>query len=192
MRPDSRLHSRAVGAPGGNAVGRASGASGNPGDDVVPPAKGGWRVPLYKRFRSRRKPVLRIWWPWLLLALVLLAAGWLLVKPAPPNRLVIAAGPRDGAYYAFAQQYAQNFARDRVQLDVRETAGTVENYRLFDTDPAVTVAIVQGGAAPPGVRTELRSIASLYLEPVWVFHRLPQGVQLGDFRGKRLAVGPEG
>src|SRR5439155_1131383 len=59
-------------------------------------------------------------------------------------------------------------------------------------DQGVSVAFVQGGSCPEGIQAEIRSIASLYLEPVWVFYRGEPGAQLPSLRGKRIAIGPEG
>jgi hypothetical protein len=57
----------------------------------------------------------------------------------------------------------------------------------------VDVAFIQGGVGDPSCMPELGSLASLYFEPLWVFHRAEMPVnRLSDFRGKRIAVGPEG
>jgi TRAP-type uncharacterized transport system substrate-binding protein len=144
------------------------------------------------------------WWPWAVLAGGLLAGGWVFVKPAPPNRVVLAAGPAGGSYQWWARKYAKTFADAGVTLDVRQTFGSVDNYRHLDADAAsrggplagddggVSVAMVQSGTAPEGLTADLRAVASLYLEPVWVFHRGDPAWQLPDLRGKRVAVGPEG
>ncbi|MDB5296376.1 MAG: TRAP-type transport system protein [Phycisphaerales bacterium] len=145
------------------------------------------------------------WWPWATIAAVLLAVGWLFVKPAPPKRVVLAAGPAGSAYLWFADKYAKTFAAAGVTLDVRQTFGSVDNYRRLDADAAaaagpgfgpaddgVSVALVQSGTCPDGVKADLRAVASLYLEPVWVFYRGPAGWQLPDLAGKRVAVGPDG
>src|SRR4051794_10163794 len=70
----------------------------------------------------------RVGGPWVTRGVLIAVVGWFFVKPAPPKRVTIAAGPKDGAYYAFAQEYARTFAASGVTLEVRETAGTVENY----------------------------------------------------------------
>ncbi|QOV88095.1 TAXI family TRAP transporter solute-binding subunit [Humisphaera borealis] len=159
------------------------------------------RIPLYNRFRDQAGvwETLRASWLWIFLAVLLLAVGWMLVKPAPPGKVVIATGSKDGAYHWFAQQYAQSFKDNGLALDVRETQGSIENYRLLSepTDgksdaEVVSVAIVQSGTAPPGDHSDLRSIASLYLEPVWIFHRGDPVTTLPQLAGKRLAAGPEG
>ena len=118
--------------------------------------------------------------------------AWFFVEPAPPSTVVIAAGPVDGAYYEFAQQYGDYCSRHGVHLDVRVTAGSIENYQLLLNDPDVHLAIVQGGTAPPQVidPPQLESIGSLYLEPVWIFYRGDDPVsEIGGLAGKRIAIG---
>jgi len=116
------------------------------------------------------------------------------VKPAPPNRAVIATGRSDGAYYRFAQQYRERLAREGIRLEIRETSGSVENIRLLE-DPAsgVDLAFVQGGTGSAAKTESLVSLASLYFEPLWVFSRTAPGpTDLRALRGRRLAVGPDG
>ncbi|WNG48906.1 TAXI family TRAP transporter solute-binding subunit [Archangium minus] len=124
------------------------------------------------------------------------AVAWQFVEPAPPHQVVIATGSASGAYHAVAQHYAEHFKEAGMELVVRETAGSLENYRLLGTpDSGVDVAIVQGGTAPAEKekRRELVALASLYLEPVWVFYRGEPGLERpGQLAGKRIAVGAEG
>jgi TRAP transporter TAXI family solute receptor len=129
--------------------------------------------------------------------LVLILGIWLMfryVAPWPPNRLVMGAGRPGGAYYLFAQQYREILARDRVTLEVRETAGSVENLeRLRATHDGVDIAFVQGGTGNPKEDSGLRSLGSLFYEPLWVFYRSENSfTRPGDLRGKRLAVGERG
>ena len=61
----------------------------------------------------------------------------------------------------------------------------------------VELALVQGGATSavdPGAEPEeLSSLASLFYEPIWLFHRADRPVvQLTDLAGLRIAVGAEG
>jgi TRAP-type uncharacterized transport system substrate-binding protein len=162
--------------------------------------------PLYDRFGSRTSPreAFAWWWPWVFLSACLLAAAWFLVKPAPPTKVVLAAGPRDGAYNWFAERYAETFAASGVTLEIRPTLGSVENYHLLNEaakaqdgltladDTGVSVAMVQSGTCPEGITAELHAIASLYLEPIWIFHRGDRPLQLADLAGRSVAVGPVG
>jgi len=116
------------------------------------------------------------------------------VEPAPPDRVVIATGRADGAYYRFAEQYRAQLAREGITLEIRETSGSVENIGLLeDAASGVDLAFVQGGTGGGATTESLGSLASLYFEPLWVFSRAAPGpTDLNNLRGRRLAVGPEG
>ncbi len=137
-------------------------------------------------------------WMWLGVAGVCLAVVMVpfivLVEAPPPQRIVIATGRQDGAYYRFAQRYAELLQKDGIILELRATNGSVENLKLLkDESSEVSVALVQGGIADPKTSETLQALCSLYFEPLWVFYRGSKDVdRLTDLRGARLAVGPEG
>jgi len=112
---------------------------------------------------------------------------------APPPKVVrIATGAKNGAYYAFAQQYARLLANDDIILEVVPTAGSVENLSLLKNGQ-VSLALVQGGSATSDDKQRLQSLGALFLEPVWIFVRSRQPIKrFVDFKGKRIAVGPAG
>ena len=118
----------------------------------------------------------------------------LFVEPPPPKRLVIATGSPDGAYYQFAQKYAALLKREGLTLDVRPTQGSVDNLQLLrDDQTGVGAALVQSGVADENAAKSLRSLGSLYREPLWIFYRGSEDVdRLSQFAGKRIAVGPPG
>jgi uncharacterized protein len=161
--------------------------------------KSGYDNLLSDRFRETRRQLRGLWLKLWGGGFVVVAAGfaiaWFLMEPAPPRTIVIATGAKDGAYYHFAQQYAEYLARNGITLEVRPTAGSVENYALLQNDPAIQLAIVQGGTAPAEVRRsdDIESIASLYLEPLWVFYRSDEVLSdLRDLKQHRIAIGPDG
>lgn len=131
-------------------------------------------------------------------AILLAIAGFLVahqfVDPAPPQRFTIATAGADGAYHAFAMRYRAVLARHGVELELLETAGSVDNLRrLRAGDGRVQVAFVQGGVGNPAEDDPLVSLASLYFEPIWVFHREEVALErLSDLHGRRVAVGAEG
>ena len=138
------------------------------------------------------------WWTWLAILLVciggLVTTYYLFVEAPPPRRLVIATGAREGAYYRFAERYAELLKREGITLDIRMTHGSVENLRLLmDEDSDVTVAFVQTGIADPEQSGSLHALASLYREPLWIFHRgLTPIDRLTQLKGKRIGIGSEG
>jgi hypothetical protein len=132
---------------------------------------------------------------WAPLALIV-AAGFLLAYQyvgAPPPRVIrIASGAENGAYHAFAQQYARLLAGDGIRLDVIPTAGTADNLELLERGE-VSLALVQGGSASEADRANLQSLGSLFLEAVWVFTPPTRSIRrLNELTGKRVAVGPAG
>lgn len=73
----------------------------------------------------------------------------------------------------------------------------MENLGLLRSEEGtIGMALVQSGLVVSNDvadQTELRALASLFLEPVWVFHRRSQPLSsLRDLAGKRVAVGIEG
>lgn len=139
----------------------------------------------------------------LMTALVVAAAalivllGWLfnvLVQPAPPRQVVMSTGPVDGAYHAFALRYREHLARYRINLVLKPSDGSVENLaRLEARREGVQVALLQGGIASAAEQPAIMTLGSLFYEPVWVFQRgRDKAASLGELRGKRIAVGPEG
>ncbi len=149
---------------------------------------------LLDELRESRRDIVKTSGPAILVTLLGFLIAFYFVEPPPPRELVIAAGPRDGNYYAAAGKYAQLFEENGVKLTIRETAGSVENYELLLNDDSVQLAIVQGGTAPqiPDIE-RLESLSTLYLEPMWVFYRSGQSItRLSDLQGKRIAVGEDG
>lgn len=137
------------------------------------------------------------WWIVLIVGIGF-AVAYQFVQPAPPKRIVITTGGESGAYYQFAQRYAAILARDGITLEVKSSAGSLENLARLKADEA-QVGFVQGGVMPPREDPDaeddsgLLSLGSLFYEPVWVFYRGERELtRLTDLRGKRIAIGQEG
>lgn len=116
-----------------------------------------------------------------------------LVGPPIPRTITLAAGTRSGVYFSIAQRYRDLLQEHGIELQLLETNGAVDNLQRLNNHDA-TLAIIQGGTGKRDEHIELSSLASLYLEPVWIFHRTDSGVldQLDDLRGGRIAIGPVG
>lgn len=149
---------------------------------------------LLDELRHTRREVLKTGGPLFVVALLGFLVAIYFVEPPPPTELVIATGSPDGGYYDAARKYARMLKEHGITLEVRETAGSVENYELLLNDNDIDLAIVQGGTSPEAVvGGRLESLATLYLEPIWVF--LPKDVhiqRLAELQGKRIAVGAAG
>ena len=147
------------------------------------------------RPRSQVKHALAVW-VWILgsCLAVLIATYLMFVEPPPPRKIVIASGGQNGAYFRYAQEYAQELQKEGLSVEVRETAGSVENLRLLrQQGSGVAVAFVQSGVASPEEVQHLYALGSLYREPLWVFYRGDRRLErLSQLEGKRIGVGVTG
>jgi TRAP-type uncharacterized transport system substrate-binding protein len=145
--------------------------------------------------------------PFVLLALALLALAYGVLRPTPPDRVVLATGVARSAYAEFGARYAEFLGQHGIHVELRETQGAAENLALLrNTDAGVDLAFVQGGAddqAQGGERDDagLVSLGSVFYEPVWLFYRRasaertlgrPQLAHLTELAGWTLNVGPPG
>ncbi|HVS22863.1 MAG TPA: TAXI family TRAP transporter solute-binding subunit [Gammaproteobacteria bacterium] len=135
---------------------------------------------------------------WLSVALaVLLAAGVLvgvrLLYP-PVKVLVMTTGTAGDAYDVLGQRYQEILAREGIELKLEPSAGAVENLRrLNDPHSGVSVGFSQGGLTNARDSPDLVSLGTMFYEPLWFFCRGDGcGRRVGDLRGKKISIGPEG
>jgi len=129
--------------------------------------------------------------------LLVVGAFWLAsryVRPAPPDSLVMATGPEGGAYHLFGERYRDILAKDGVRLELRPSAGSIENLqRLADPASGVEAAFMQAGVRANENVAGLESLGGIAYEPLWIFYRGAHDLELlNDLLGKRIAIGPEG
>ncbi len=123
--------------------------------------------------------------------------GWLavkLIRPAPPDRVVILSGPKDSSFHVTAERYAKLIAAHGVKVEVRASEGSIDNLKtLLDPRQAADVGFVQTGLADDDKAPGLMSLGTLYVQPMMVFYRGAQDVErLTQLEGKRIAIGPDG
>ena len=137
---------------------------------------------------------IKVYGPAIILTVVGFIVTYQFVGPAPPKHIVIATGMKEGAYYAYGKAYSDIFAREGVTLEVKSTAGSVENIKLLEAESgAVDITFLQGGTGTLATSDNLLSLGSLYFEPLWFFYREETEVDLPpNLKGKRIAVGGEG
>lgn len=128
---------------------------------------------------------------------LLVGAFWLaskFIEPAPPRSIAITTGGPTGAYFGFGKRYAEILARSGITLDVRSSAGSLENVaRLNDPNSGIDVALLQGGIADQTSLPGVISIGRMFLEPIWVFYRGAETVdRLAQLKGRRIGIGPAG
>ena len=114
--------------------------------------------------------------------------------PAPPSKIVMATAFKGASFEYYGRQYREIFARSNVVLELRETAGAVENVRLLqDSKSDVQIAFVTGGVSNGKSAPGLLSLGTVYNQPFWIFYSSTEPLnRLSQLKGKRIAVGPEG
>jgi TRAP-type uncharacterized transport system substrate-binding protein len=164
------------------------------------------------------------WKQWLFVGLPVLAASLLAIwiaarflKPAPPDRVVLATGPVGSAYQVFGERYAKIFAREGVKLELVATWGARDNYkRLRDLPeedefafisnatasrdaarpgeaPRVDAGFVRGGIGNAEEAPRLVSLGTVAYDALWVFCRGKRTLDdLPGLRGKTIGVGAPG
>lgn len=149
---------------------------------------------LFPHSRLQLRELLLVGGPALLLVAGAFWLAYQFVEPAPPTRLVITTGSEQGAYFAFAQRYKAELARNGITLEVRSSKGSVENIeRLKGGAEGADLALMQGGIANEKSAPHAISYGRIFLEPLWIFHRLDsESDSLDALKGKRVAIGPVG
>lgn len=145
-----------------------------------------------KNTRSNLFELIRFYGAAALVFMLLCYGAYFFVEPAPPKQLTIATASKDGNYYSFAKEYRELLAKQGIDLQILETTGSVENLQLLDDDKA-QIAFIQGGIAEQTDFPEFQGLASLYLEPLFIFTRHDLHIStLMDLSGLKIGIGPEG
>jgi TRAP-type uncharacterized transport system substrate-binding protein len=133
----------------------------------------------------------------IILALVLLVSLMSIIiarQFASPDRLIMTTGFERGAYTILGERYQQILAREKVQLKLLPSSGSIENLkRLKDKISRVDAGFVQDGTSSLSEAENLVSLGAIGYAPLWVFYRGQETFSyLSELRGKRVAIGPEG
>jgi len=138
------------------------------------------------------KKFLRLYGAPIAIVVAAIVAALIFMAPAPPKRVVIAGGAAGGVYAGAAESYAEALRKVGIEVEVLQTAGSVDNLARVKARTA-DVTIVQTGLASELGQEGVSSLGALFYEPLWVFHRRAKPVAaLQDLAGKRVAIGAEG
>lgn len=123
--------------------------------------------------------------------------GWAavkLVRPAPPSAIRLLGGAEGSSYRTTAEKYKKIIEGHGVKVEILPSRGALDNlHRLADPATKADVGFVQGGLTDGVDISRLRSLGSVFAQPLMVYHRSPEPVEIiSQLRGKRLAIGPEG
>jgi TRAP-type uncharacterized transport system substrate-binding protein len=114
--------------------------------------------------------------------------------PGPPSKVVMATAFKGASFEYYGRQYRDIFARYKIDLELRETAGAVENVSLLqDPKSGVQIAFTTGGVSDAKRAPDVLSLGTVYNQPFWIFYSSKEPLdRLAQLKGKRIAVGPVG
>lgn len=122
--------------------------------------------------------------------LATLALWWLGKDLLPPSSVRFAAGGEGGGYWTIAQEYRNILARDKIEVEIIETSGSVENAELL-ADGSAQVALIQGGIQTSGA---VETLGAVFYEPMFFVASVDAAIPRnpGLWRGLRIAEGGPG
>ncbi len=124
----------------------------------------------------------------LFIILVLLPILYVVVDSTNHKKVIkIAIGSRVDAYAGYAKEYAKEFKKHGIKLQLVETKGSVDAQERLLKDE-VDFSFVQGGTEKKGVL----ALANIMYEPIWIFYKGTHIKDLKDLKGKRVAICEKG
>ena len=116
------------------------------------------------------------------------------VRLGPPHAIRLISGPEGSTYRTTAERYKKIIEKHGVKVEILPSHGSYDNLHLL-ANPSfkADVAFVQGGLTDGVDISNLVSLGTVFVQPLMVYYRGSEPIDmLAQFRGKRLAVGPEG
>jgi TRAP-type uncharacterized transport system substrate-binding protein len=119
---------------------------------------------------------------------------YLVVDPLPPRHFTIATGAAGSSYDNFAKRYQQILARYGVDLEIKNSAGAVENLRLLrDPSSGVQAALTSFGVTTTDDADILYSLGGVFDTPIFILYRSEEfKTVFSQFRGSRFTIGTKG
>ena len=114
--------------------------------------------------------------------------------PAPPNSVTIATAFRGASFEYYGKRYKERLERLGLKVEIRETAGAVENVALLQNPKSgVDIGFVTGGVSDASRAPDLFSLGTIFIQPFWIFYIADEHyTSFEQLKGKRIAVGPPG
>jgi TRAP transporter TAXI family solute receptor len=132
-----------------------------------------------------------------LLSLVLIIALFYItaqfIQPSPKKEFTIATGSKDGQYYKTALLYKEVLAKQKVKVNILTSNGSIDNLSLLK-EKKVDMAFIQNGIDYDKKDIHLKSLASTYYEPLWIFYKNENYTMdyIVELTSKKISIGKEG
>ncbi|NJS35993.1 MAG: C4-dicarboxylate ABC transporter substrate-binding protein [Brachymonas sp.] len=117
--------------------------------------------------------------PFILLGIILLGVAYWWLNPNPPKTVTLATGPAQSAYDELGKKYVAYLKSNGITVKTVQTEGSSANLKLL-RDGLVDVGFVQGGTneLTDDDQSNLETLGSLFLEPIWLFYREDSAARL--------------
>lgn len=134
-------------------------------------------------------------------AAVVLSLSASIFPACADDSLGIVTGPKTGTYYAFGKDIAQVAGKGGIDVDIKQSEGSIDNIKRINSSENAALGIVQSDVlgflsrskSPESIRmaSNLRMIFPFYNEEVHVLARKDIR-SFADLQGKKIAVGEDG
>ncbi len=143
--------------------------------------------------REMRDKFLTISIPFIILIIATFYFTAQFIQPSPKKEITIATGSKEGNYYKTALEYKKLLEEEKVKVNIITSAGSIENIKLLQENKA-DVAFIQNGTITTEEAPNIKSLASIYYEPLWVFYKndgypIDYIIQLIS---KKISIGKDG
>ncbi|MGI9470756.1 MAG: TAXI family TRAP transporter solute-binding subunit [Rubripirellula sp.] len=132
----------------------------------------------------------------ILLSVITFVLAWFFLKPTMPSQIELLTGAESSAYYELGVRYAEDLRSRGLDAKVVVTGGALDNaQRLATNANAIGFApsLTPWEGALGEQSSELVGLASIGLEPIWLFHRSDFKVdRLPDLAGMTIATEGDG
>lgn len=115
------------------------------------------------------------------------------IQPSSKKEFTIATGSKDGQYYKTALLYKEVLEKQKVKVNIVTSNGSIDNINLLK-EKKVDMAFIQNGIDYEEKDTHLKSLASTYYEPLWIFYKNEKYTMdyIVELTSKKISIGKEG
>lgn len=143
---------------------------------------------------SQTRNVLRRSWMGVTVLLTVISCylAWVYLHPTVPDKIQLLTGASSSAYFELGNRYAEDLRRRGLNVEVVVTGGALDNARLLTTNKnaiGFSPSLIDWNEVLDGESQQLVGLASIGLEPIWLFCRSDLSVQrIPDLTGKTVAT----
>ena len=115
------------------------------------------------------------------------------IQPPSKKEFTIASGSINGQYHKTALLYKEILEKQKVKVNIVTSNGSIDNLELLK-DKKVDMAFVQNGIDYNQKDIQIRSLASTFYEPLWIFYKNEKYTMdyIVELTSRKISIGKEG